>query len=65
MSQSGLYDYVISQTGLGDNLCWQRRLHQGLRLGGGWGGRAHVVTLAAAVDNRLEPEDLPLAPWWY
>ena len=24
----------------------------------------HVVTLAAAVDNRLEPEDLPLAPWY-
>jgi hypothetical protein len=24
----------------------------------------HVITLAAAVDNRLEPEDLPLAPWY-
>ena len=24
----------------------------------------HVVTLAAAVDNRLESEDLPLAPWY-
>jgi len=23
----------------------------------------HVVTLRAAVDNREEPEDLPLAPW--
>ncbi len=24
----------------------------------------HVITLAAAVDNHLEPEDLPLAPWY-
>ena len=24
----------------------------------------HVITLRAAVDNRLEPEDLPLAPWY-
>ena len=24
----------------------------------------HVVTLVAAIDNRLEPEDLPLAPWY-
>jgi hypothetical protein len=24
----------------------------------------HVITVAAAVDNRLEPEDLPLAPWY-
>jgi hypothetical protein len=24
----------------------------------------HVVTLRAAVDNRHEPEDLPLAPWY-
>ena len=24
----------------------------------------HVITLTAAVDNRLEPEDLPLAPWY-
>jgi hypothetical protein len=24
----------------------------------------HVITLQAAVDNRLEPEDLPLAPWF-
>jgi hypothetical protein len=24
----------------------------------------HVITLEAAVDNRLEPEDLPLAPWY-
>ncbi len=24
----------------------------------------HVITLAAAVDSRLEPEDLPLAPWY-
>jgi hypothetical protein len=22
-----------------------------------------IVELQAAVDNRLEPEDLPLAPW--
>jgi hypothetical protein len=24
----------------------------------------HVVELAAAVDNRKEAEDLPLAPWY-
>ena len=24
---------------------------------------AHVIELRAAVDNRAEPEDLPLAPW--
>ncbi len=24
----------------------------------------HVITLSAAVDNRLEPGDLPLAPWY-
>lgn len=24
----------------------------------------HVVTLSAAIDNRIEPEDLPLAPWY-
>lgn len=24
----------------------------------------HVITLEAAIDNRLEPEDLPLAPWY-
>ena len=23
----------------------------------------HVIELLAAVDNRTEPEDLPLAPW--
>ena len=24
----------------------------------------HVITRGAAGDNRLEPEDLPLAPWY-
>jgi hypothetical protein len=24
----------------------------------------HVITLVAAIDNRLEEEDLPLAPWY-
>ena len=24
----------------------------------------HVICLQAAVDNRKEPEDLPLAPWY-
>jgi hypothetical protein len=24
----------------------------------------HVITISAAIDNRLEPEDLPLAPWY-
>ncbi len=24
----------------------------------------HVVTVAAALDARREPEDLPLAPWF-
>ncbi len=24
----------------------------------------HVVTLVAAIDNRLLPETLPLAPWY-
>ncbi len=27
-------------------------------------GDPHVITLAAAVDNRLEPTDLPLTPWY-
>ena len=25
---------------------------------------AHRVVLRAAIDNRREPEDLPLAPWY-
>ena len=24
----------------------------------------HVITLRAAIDNKLEQEDLPLAPWY-
>ena len=24
----------------------------------------HVITLEAAVDNKIEPKDLPLAPWY-
>ena len=24
----------------------------------------HIVTLHAALDNRMESEDLPLAPWY-
>jgi hypothetical protein len=24
----------------------------------------HIVTLSASIDNRIEPEDLPLAPWY-
>ena len=27
-------------------------------------GIPHRITLQAAVDNSLEPEDLPLAPWY-
>jgi len=27
-------------------------------------GEAHAVTLHAALDNKREPEDLPLAPWY-
>jgi len=26
--------------------------------------RPHIVTIEAAADNRLESEDLPLAPWY-
>ena len=26
-------------------------------------GEPHHITIAAALDNSLEPDDLPLAPW--
>jgi hypothetical protein len=33
------------------------------RWGAGTVANPHVIELQAAVDNKVEPEDLPLAPW--
>ena len=30
---------------------------------GGTADDPHLIELQAAADNKLEPEDLPLAPW--